>query len=233
MPDLDEPARGTADEYVLGTLDPAERLAAETRRMSDPAFDAEIRRTEARLSPLLTAVAPVEPPATLEARVMAAIAGLAGGGAPIDMTLRLRRWRVATAAFATMAAALAVVGGVPRPGPAPRGSFVAVLQSPGVDPAYVAQVDLDAGTVTVRRVGAPTTEAKSHELWILGGGRPAPVSLGVVDATARIPLDRLGGRAEAHLDASSFAITLEPPGGSPTGAPTGPLLWSGRLTPTE
>lgn len=236
MADLDEDREGTAAEYVLGTLDPAERLAAEGRRASDPAFDAAIRVHERRLVPLLLSVAPVEPPAGLEARVMAAIAiaAAAGDGAAtvVSLSRRLRVWQSATVAFATMAAALALVVVVPR-APAPKGSFVAVLQASGVEPAYVAQVDLDLGTVSVRRVGATPTAAKSHELWILGGGRPAPVSLGVVDVGTKIPLARLGATDRAHLDTAAFAITLEPPGGSPTGAPTGPVLWSGKLTPTE
>ena len=234
MPELDEDAQGVAAEYVLGTLSASERLEAEARRGSDAGFDAAIRVHERRLSPLLTSVAPVEPPATLEARVMAAVFGLASrGGDVISLTRRLRRWQSATAAFATAAAALAVVFVWPKAPPGPKGSFVAVLQSPGIDPAYVAQVDLDAGTVSVRRVGAPTTEAKAHELWVIGGGRAAPVSLGVVDAAAHIPIEKLGGRGGAHLDQSTFAISLEPPGGSPTGAPTGPVLWVGKLTPTE
>jgi anti-sigma-K factor RskA len=235
MPDLDEGRQELAAEWVLGTLDATERREAERLRASDPDFDAAIRAHERRLAPLLVATPPVEPPPGLEQRVMTALAALVGDGRGevVDLTRRLRRWRGAAAGFASLAAGLAIAFVVPREAPAPRGSFVAVLQSPGVDPAYVAQVDLDAGTVSVRRVGAPTTAAKSHELWVLGGGRPAPVSLGVVDASARIPIEKLGGRAGSHLDTSSFAITLEPAGGSPTGAPTGPLLWQGKLTPTQ
>lgn len=234
MAEYDEDREGQAAEYVLGTLDATERLDAEGRRLTDPAFDAAIRVHERRLSPLLTAVDPVEPPARLEARVMTAIdaATTAGVADVVTLKRRIRVWQSTAAAFATAAAALALVFVVPH-APASKGSFVAVLQATGVEPAYVASVDLDAGTVSVRRVGAPVTEAKSHELWILGGGRPTPVSLGVLDASEKIPVARLGSIDHAHLDTAAFAVTLEPPGGSPTGAPTGPVLWVGKLTPTD
>lgn len=238
MPDFDEEREEMAAEYVLGTLDAPERLAAEARRAADPAFDAAVRVHERRLAPLLISVAPIDPPEHLERRVMAAIdatidaTGAAAGARVVALRRKVRIWQSTSVGMAAVAAALALVFVVPR-APAPKGSFVAVLQASGVEPAYVAQVDLDAGTVSVRRVGATSTAAKSHELWILGGGRPAPVSLGVVDGALKIPVSRLGATDHAHLDTAAFAITLEPPGGSPTGAPTGPVLWQGKLVPTE
>ena len=235
MAEIDEDCEGLAAEYVLGTLDATERPLAERRRMADPAFDASVRVYERRLSPLLAAIEPVEPPAELEERVMTAIAATRSTGAETDLPLlrrRLRVWQGAASALAAIAAGLVLFVVLPET-PTPKGSFVAVLQATGVEPAYVAQVDLDAGTVSVRRVGATTTQAKSHELWILGGGRPKPVSLGVLDGSAKIPVARLGAVDRAHLDTAAFAVTLEPPGGSPTGDPTGPVLWVGKLTPTE
>lgn len=237
MAETDDDRQGLAAEWVLGTLDAAERRAAAARRLADPAFDAMIRDHEARLAPLLEGVAEVAPPATLEARILARIdalrADVADDGVVVALRRRLRLWQGAAAGFAVAAAAALLVIVVPKEAPAPKGSFVAVLQSNGVEPAFVAAIDLDAGTVKIRRVGAQARSDKTYELWAVGGGRAAPVSLGVVDATARIPIAKLGGLDRARLDATAFAISLEPPGGSPTGAPTGPVLWVGKLTPTE
>jgi anti-sigma-K factor RskA len=240
MAEIDDDRQGLAAEWVLGTLDARERAAAETRRAADPAFDAMIRDHERRLAPLLASVAEVTPPADLEDRLFARLAAEQPAATPAEgddgvvvaLRRRLRLWQGAAVGLAMATAALLVMV-VPQRGVTPNGSFVAVLQSSGVEPAFVATIDLGAGTVKVRRVGAEARSDRAYELWAVGGGRPAPVSLGVVDASARIPVARLGAADRAHLDATAFAISLEPPGGSPTGSPTGPVLWVGKLTPTE
>jgi anti-sigma-K factor RskA len=75
---------------------------------------------------------------------------------------------------------------------------------------------------------APLQAGRSLELWAI----PAdgiPVSLGVVpsDSKGRVEL------SEAHRQlmgsATTMAITLEPQGGSPSGKPTGPVLYQGKL----
>jgi anti-sigma-K factor RskA len=72
---------------------------------------------------------------------------------------------------------------------------------------------------------------KSHELWALPEGGGAPVSLGLMPRT---------GDGHRVLDASQraalavskqIAVSLEPEGGSPTGAPTGPVLLVAPLAP--
>ena len=52
-----------------------------------------------------------------------------------------------------------------------------------------------------------------------------PRSLGLVKAQA----ERLSLPAGANIEKASFAVSVEPEGGSPTGAPTGPVLYSGQL----
>jgi anti-sigma-K factor RskA len=37
-------------------------------------------------------------------------------------------------------------------------------------------------------------------------------------------------RGQVLQGTSALAVTLEPPGGSPSGAPTGPVLYVGKLT---
>ncbi|MER8170592.1 anti-sigma factor domain-containing protein, partial [Acinetobacter baumannii] len=69
--------------------------------------------------------------------------------------------------------------------------------------------------------------------WAVGGGRANPQSLGVIDASLRIPASQLGKVDPATLGETVFAISLEPQGGSPTGAPTGPVLYTGKLVATE
>jgi len=75
---------------------------------------------------------------------------------------------------------------------------------------------------------APIPAANSYELWMLPEGR-APVSLGLLPGTgnAALPLD---AEALAVLaQTMTLAVSLEPAGGSPTGAPTGPVLFTAPL----
>ena len=68
---------------------------------------------------------------------------------------------------------------------------------------------------------------KSLELWALPAGQ-APKSLGLVAAADKVTAIKLAAAADRSLgDVPALAVSLEPPGGSPTGAPTGPVLFSG------
>jgi hypothetical protein len=57
----------------------------------------------------------------------------------------------------------------------------------------------------------------------------APHALGVIPAgdVVRVPLDNPVDETLSNI--STLAVSLEPPGGSPTGKPTGPVLYSGRI----
>ena len=71
-------------------------------------------------------------------------------------------------------------------------------------------------------------QGKDYELWIVPQDGQ-PVSLGVVPVgdTYQVILD---DRTRALLASSrTLAISLEPVGGSPTGAPTGPILHVAKL----
>ena len=63
------------------------------------------------------------------------------------------------------------------------------------------------------------------ELWAVPP-QGAPRSLGLISADGATVLKK----GAALAGATSLAVSLEPPGGSPTGAPTGPILYAGKLT---
>ena len=103
-------------------------------------------------------------------------------------------------------------------------SYVAVVNRGGEQPALVIRVDLASGNVYVRPLAAEAPAGKSLELWYIGAGK-APKSMGVVgDDAIKMPLP-----AGLALEKASFAVTVEPKGGSPTGDPTGPVVYSGQL----
>ena len=90
-----------------------------------------------------------------------------------------------------------------------------------------------SGSIRGRTVGALPQPGKSYELRVLGGGRDKPQSLGVIDASFRIPANMLGKMDPSAMNDTMFAVSLEPEGESPTSQPTGPVMFTGKLVATE
>ena len=236
-----------AGEYVLGTLSAAERANVERALATDPELASEVRFWQRRLSGLNAAAKPVEPPAGVWAGIERGLGGqpqpsvppraVPLGGEIIELKRKVGIWRTATIATAALAAALAAVvllgPGLGLNPPAAR--YMAVLdRPPGMEgrPEIFVEVDAATATVTAYSVAATAPSERSLELWYIGAG-DAPVSMGVLDAIgARIVM------AAADLPAfdpigATFAITDEPRGGSPTGAPTGEIVFIGELIQTN
>jgi anti-sigma-K factor RskA len=214
-----------AAEYALGTLDAAERLAFESEMARDPALAAEVAAWQQRLGRLNEETEPADPPPQMLSRVLTRI----GADNVVTLSRRLAVWRgAAIGAGLALAASLILFFAVPR---APQGNemYVAVLQSEDAKPAFVAAVDVKSKTMVVRRLGSGAPLGHSYELWALGAGRNAPQPLGVVEAVAHMPADMLGALDDQAMGGTVFAVSLEPTGGSPTGQPTGPVMFTGKL----
>ncbi len=80
----------------------------------------------------------------------------------------------------------------------------------------------------VRRVSATPETGRSYELWLMPGRSSAPRSLGVVGNDEFTQRTLPGNFDLDTLRAATFAVSLEPAGGSPSGAPTGPVLFTGK-----
>lgn len=224
-----------AAEYALGTLDAAERAAVERRRAAEPELDARIADWERRLSPMLDVVAGEAPPAGLLPRIAGRLGWDAAAALPAEvMSLRrkLAGWRAAAIAAGALAAALAgvLLAGIAAP---PPQSFVAVFQQDDVLPSFLLSIDLETREVTIRPVAARPVPEKVYQLWIASAELgPAPQSLGLLDPVDRATRKRLQRFDPQLLRTATFGISLEPPGGSPTGRPTGPAL-HGTLHPVR
>ena len=228
-----------AAEYALGTLDPSERATLAARRVREPELDQAIRAWEARLAPLAEAAPAIEPPrdvlAAIEARIGASPSA-AGPSAPQpdSSVVALRRsvslWRSAAIAASVLAAMLAI-GFVVRESTreAVPHEFVAILQKDAGSPAIEVTVNLDRRELTVRPVAAQAPPGKSYELWIIDAKLGAPRSLGVIGDTGRAA--NLSAFDPAVVENATYAVTVEPPGGSPDGKPSGPPVFVGKLIP--
>jgi anti-sigma-K factor RskA len=150
----------------------------------------------------------------------------------IGLQRQLRRWQRFSWASAAIAAVLVALlfGLLPRQIERPMGPsrFVAALHAEGQMPGFIISLNLERDEISVQRLTAPPQEDESYELWAVGGGRDKPQSLGVVETVLEIPASQLRA-PRASWENTSLAISLEPKGGSPSGQPTGAILFSGKL----
>jgi anti-sigma-K factor RskA len=169
----------------------------------------------------------------------------------IYLAARVRRWRRASLVLGALAAVLAVYVAVwqvapdlippqlrPSPGAVTAQSegpartqqdrLVAVLQQGPTAPAFILTLDTQRRTLFVRRVSATPETGKSYELWVISNRLGAPRSLGIVGNEEFTQRALPGSYDTDTLRTASFAVSLEPPGGSPSGAPTGPVLFTGK-----
>ena len=230
----------TAQEYVLGVLDAVEQADIARASATDAALQAAITAWERRLAPLARLVDPVPPPPALWERLAGSIAAAPPAGevvafarpaAVVDRRL-LRRWQAATAVSMALAASLAVVAALPllqRPpapavAPAPAALLVASLTTYG-QPASGYVATIEGGSLIVRPTTAAAVPAgRDLELWSLPPGAKAPAALGL------LPAEGVRLSSAAARPGTQILISLEPRGGSPTGLPTGPVLFAGTLT---
>lgn len=220
-----------AGEYVLGTLPAEDRASVAARRTRDAELDAAIRAWEQRLAPLADLARPAEPSAQLKGRIQERIAASAqASGEVIELRSRLAFWRRSAIAASALAASLIIAVGVREMTPPPKSkNLVAVLQKDAQSPAFLVSVDVDNKLMTVRPVAAPREAGKSYELWIVHDSLGAPRSLGVIDEPGAMERPTLASYKRDVIEGATLAVSLEPEGGSPTGAPTGPVVFAGKM----
>ena len=227
---------GLAAEYVLGTLDAADRRRVEARLASDPRLGRLVDEWAERLAPLSGDVATVTPPPEVWRRIEAAIAPPApsAAGAPGVAPAWWERgavWRWYGLGATAVAAALALVivtTVVPTAEPGRDTGYLAVLNEAPAAPVWLATFALADNRLAIRPLAAAAVGERSLELWLIEADA-APRSLGLIDPRQETVLALSGDVVAAVPRAAALAISLEPPGGSPTGAPTGPVMFQGTL----
>lgn len=216
---LDEAADILAAEYVLGTLPLEQREAAATRIRRDTHFALAVARWEERLSALNTAYEDAPAPNLLpqiEARLFG-VPAQKSGQKPAQKRAFWKSWFGGAAVAAALG--LAVLVFLPTD-PLPFNPLT-TLAAENSELRYA--VGLRGQELHIARIAGPAAEAgRVHELWLIVG-EAAPVSLGLI--TGEDITLATSGLAPGMV----LAISLEPTGGSPTGAPTGPVLVTGVI----
>jgi anti-sigma-K factor RskA len=166
----------------------------------------------------------------------------------VQLSRRVKQWRSVAIAMQTIAALLAIYVAaaqfypdlIPLRGriteqqtaqaPAQLAArLVAVLQQEPTAPAFLLTVDPQSRTLVVRRVSATPEDGRSYELWLIAKGAPTPKSLGLVGNDEFTQRSIPGNLDLATIRSASYAVSLEPAGGSPSGVPSGPVLFTGNI----
>ena len=235
MTDAFDDKDGVAAEYVLGTLDADPRAQVRARLAVDGELADHVKAWTRRLAPLDEATPPAVPSPAVWQRIEAALDGAPVVTAPARQPpARLWHgvgfWRWCTAGAVAVAAALALFVALPGPDRAPPARLVATLQTGGAAPAWLVAIEADRRRLRIEPVAAVAVPAdRSLELWLIVAGAPAPRSLGVLAPAGATTLALTGPLAAAVGPRATLAISREPAGGSPTGTPTGPVVYQGQL----
>lgn len=214
-----------ASEYVIGTLRGRARARFQALMRYDPGLRQIVAEWETRLTPLAAAAGEIAPPARLWREVARRISGGATRG--------LAFWRglaVTSSAFVLILAAF--IGLAPRP--EPPMAMVAVMNDDKGQPALVVswppmkatrEYYVRVKVVQEHPVMAPGT---TWEMWMLPKGQGAPVSMGLITTDTDQTMKLKPALAQRMQGAWGMAMSVEPAGGSPTGAPTGPVIFKGQ-----
>lgn len=226
-----------AAELALGVLEGEPLAEARALASSDRAFASAVEAWELRLAALAEVISPVMP----SDRVWAAIrARLSQEPANDNVWNNVDLWRGLTAASIAVAVVSLGVLLAPQPAPVAPGApqpaqvasvspYVALVSAPDGGPSLAAiSVETDLRRIIVTPVALTEQQARSLELWVVPADGGPPRSLGLVRAGTPTVISDIVLPVDAK--GAALAISREPEGGSPTGAPTGPILGVGALT---
>lgn len=227
-----------AAEYALGVLTGDELRRARELARTDAQFRSDVARWAGRLAPMLTEVEAVAPPDSAWAAIENRIGIRPQDDNVVQLRRRAKQWQSIAAAMSALAACLAIalVATLPRTARAPvqveqrsATPLVAMLADRQQQMKVVASWDPAARQLVLAVAGDMKPDpSHAHELWVIPpGGKPR--SLGTMGGGKQMHMRLADALAQLLQQGATIAISAEPPGGSPTGAPTGPVVASGAL----
>jgi len=212
--------RALAADYAIGLMSAAARRRFEQLLLDDAALRAELAQWQESLASL-TETLPEQP---VPDRVWEGItARIEPQVLHVPEKPPFWNWLRVTAALCSIVI-LVFLGSLYNRDDA---RYRATLLSADAQPAFKVEAHADYLQVEPLALAAIGPD-RSLELWAIpADGKP--ISLGVIPA---------GGKGKVELSAAqkaligqpiALAVSLEPKGGSPTGQPTGPVLYQGAL----
>ena len=220
-----------AAEYALGALQGRSRRRFERSLKDDPSLRRLVAQWQNRLAPLDALVEPAQPPARVWRAIRDRIE-LRPGRRGVWGNLGL--WRAIALVSTAAAIALAVSLTLLMPNQHARETMVVVMSGEDANPTMTVSWPMQSQgepKLRIRVFGHPEMAAgTAWELWMLPGDNQKPVSLGLIGTEPTQELKIPRSLAPLIDRAWGLAMSIEPSGGSPTGLPTGPVLYKGQCT---
>ena len=217
-------------EYVLGSLKGLARQGFERWMVQSVTVRREVWFWEERLGQLAAAVPAVAPPSSVWAKIECRL-WPEDAAASQRSASRNGFWPGWSMLATAAALVFAVVVFFPlQQGATPNVQLTGAVVNSGVeDPLWLVSESTESNRLRLRSVAAVAAgPGKDYELWVVPA-EGSPLSLGVMTVGEAYEVS-LSVEARRVLSSSrTLAISLEPAGGSPTGAPTGPVLHVSRL----
>ena len=214
----------SAAEYALGVLAGAERAAAAQRVARDRAFAALVAAWEERFAPWAAEIREIAPPPQVWERIAAQLPGAQRQRPRVWQSLVF--WRGFGIMSGLAAACLAVL--LYLSSGSQQVALFASIEGSG-ERIFVAAIDAKRAAIAVVPATYRADPTRVPELWLIpSGGKPLP--LGVLPADRPTQIAIPAAIADQVRRGATLAVSLEPPGGSPTSQPSGPVIGSGTLT---
>ncbi|MDX1392125.1 MAG: anti-sigma factor [Rheinheimera sp.] len=210
-----------AVDFILGAMRGGARRRFQQLMMARPAVRETVWRWEQHLNPLAESLPATQVDAKVWQRIQQRLGWLSVDSAPVRQSNPPLWFGLALAASVLLAVLLfkpMQSSTVPQD--------IAVIQSSEAKAWWL--VSKTAHTLTVKATAAVgVQQLNDYELWMLPASGAAPISLGLLPQQGEQVLN--WPDAANDIAIAALAVSLEPRGGSPTGAPTGPVLFTAEI----
>ncbi|MDR6178350.1 MULTISPECIES: anti-sigma factor [unclassified Pseudomonas] len=215
-------------EYALGVLSAEERLQVEELVRREPAHQAQLAAWQRHFAEWLDEFPVVEPPAHVWQGIQQRLFPTEQPAPePIRRWNDPRLWRWATGLALVAALVLAVLM-LMRPVQVATPALLARLEQSNGSLAFSVTLQGNGRQLLFVPAGKPDWPDRSAEAWIITADGKAH-ALGLLQDATAVTLTVPAGLAPALTPGAVLAVSLEPRTGSPTGAPTGPIIAKGKI----
>jgi anti-sigma-K factor RskA len=222
-----------AAEYIVGTLHGRARLRFEYYMAVLPELRQSVELWSEKLHGLDAALKPITPKKHVWKNIERRLGFIKKQGWLASVINSISFWQFSsalTAGFAVMMMAYIVITPLAEQQP----QYVTVINNQQAQSSWLVSINLKTKNLQITSVKPQKLAAsKSFELWLLPAAKKAPISMGLMPSSGakdiKLTAELFAILKQNMNSAVGMAVSLEPKGGSPTGAPTGPILYQGAI----
>ena len=215
-----------AAEYVLGTLRGKARLRFQKLQLRHPELKQITHQWENHINSLGEQLKPVSPDPIIWEKVVARLDGVSpqiAASNVVRLQKRANWWRATTIFAAAASILLAVLMLNPQNPAVFSPDRFTVIQNEENKPLWL--IEVFTQTINIKATELVETRTlNDYQLWMVPSNGNAPISLGLLPQTGHVSFAKVS--QFDSLDIAALAVSLEPLGGSPTGAPSEVLFLS-------